>query len=138
GRVSADERMRKRELLVSVLTAICAVRAIPLQPRDIYNPLDPLKSVASELLGFTTAISALESSAKQTQTALSASSTRTAGSVAASAQASTAQTNLASSDAAVSTIKSGTGTVTVTATDSQLSTGSVSATNAASKSALHS
>ncbi|KIY00898.1 uncharacterized protein Z520_03564 [Fonsecaea multimorphosa CBS 102226] len=128
--------MRQRELLVSLLTTICAVRAIPLQPRDGYNPLGPLKSVASELLGFTTAISGLESSAQQTQTTLSASSTDSTGSVAATGQASTAQTNLVPSDAASSTTNSRTGTVTVTATDTQSSTGSVSPTNAASNSVL--
>ncbi|OAP60310.1 hypothetical protein AYL99_05312 [Fonsecaea erecta] len=127
--------MRQSELIVALLTAIYAVRASPLRPRDIYNPLDPLKSVASELFGFTTAISALES-AKQTQATVSASSTPSADSPTVSGQTSTAQTNTVSSDAVSSTINSGTGPVTITATETRLSSGSASHTNTASNSAL--
>ncbi|KIW95704.1 uncharacterized protein Z519_04289 [Cladophialophora bantiana CBS 173.52] len=127
--------MCRVEFLLSLLASLCAVRAIPLHPRDISNPLDPLKSVASELLGFTTALSGIES-AKQTQTNPSASSTPSGRSSAASGQASTAQSNLVSSDAPLSTTNKGTGSITVSATGSQLSTGGVSPTTPSSNSAL--
>ncbi|OAL38271.1 hypothetical protein AYO20_02330 [Fonsecaea nubica] len=116
--------MRRVEFLLPLLTVNCAVRAVPLQ-RDIYDPLLPLKSVASEIFGYTTAISGPESSIERTQTALSASSTPSADSPATSTQSSNTQTDL-----------TGTGSVTVTLSNTQLSTGSPSPTNAASNSAV--
>ncbi|ETI22731.1 hypothetical protein G647_06807 [Cladophialophora carrionii CBS 160.54] len=115
------------ELLTLLLAFTrCAVRSAPLQSRDIYNPLDPLKSVASELLSFTTAFSGPDSTGKQSGATPAASLTDTQQSSAASADTSGTQNVLISTGTAQASGSAGTGSITISGTATQLSTGGVS------------
>ncbi|EXJ58294.1 hypothetical protein A1O7_05719 [Cladophialophora yegresii CBS 114405] len=103
-----------------------AVRSAPLQHRDIYSPLEPLKSVAGDLLGFATAFAGPDSTGKQFGATPAASLTDTQQTPAASAGTSGTQNVFISTATTQATGNSGTGSITISGTATQLSTGGVS------------